>query len=214
MTEAKPSAGIVRAWFDSVLNPLHDGLRNELRHLERGDLAWRFRERRSVVIQFYRELINPREEPNLDQFLEHEPDLSSELASYDVQVGTLNDCLNTYHAALLNDITFRELLDKYLAEASDPRLAPRAVRQELPDALAEYVINNIRQLSDIYSTASFWNVHSKEFLACRNRPGLRTYREATEEAAVHLSKIVRLLVSHLRSRRSDLSYEYGVPIVK
>jgi hypothetical protein len=214
MTKATPSPEIIRAWFDTVLNPLYDGFRNELRHLDNSNLAWRFRERRSVIIQPYRELVHPDAEPNLEQFLDYEPEVSSELESYDGQVEKLTSCLRAYHTALLGDARFRELLDRYVSEINDPRLTPPAVRQELPDSFAEYVINNVTHLSDIYSTASSWNAHSEEFLACRDTPAVRGRREATEEAAVRLTETIRALLNHLRSLRNELSYEFGVPIFK
>ena len=48
-----------------------------------------------------------------------------------------------------------------------PQIIALAGRQELPEFFAEYVINNITHLPEMYSTAGFWNAHSHEFLALR-----------------------------------------------
>src|SRR6202049_5157364 len=79
--EIRPS--IIRAWFDTVLNPLIYGLREEASVLSRGDLTWRFRSRAPVSLVPVRSLIMDAVQDNLDQFLSLHPECAGPMQDHD-----------------------------------------------------------------------------------------------------------------------------------
>ena len=58
---------IVRAWFDTVVNPLIDALESEMRVMQDGNFTWRFRPAGFEYIRPIRQHLDPRFLANLEQ---------------------------------------------------------------------------------------------------------------------------------------------------
>ena len=76
MSQSAPSPFIIRAWFDTVFNPLIHGLEMELRALDAGNLTWRFNSRRLVTFHPARERLSGEAWPNWEQMFELHPELA------------------------------------------------------------------------------------------------------------------------------------------
>jgi hypothetical protein len=198
---------LVRAWFDTVLNPLIGGLRMEADLLAQGDLTWRAHARRFASLVPVRSHLMAEVWDNLDQFVSIYPETASRMEDHDRKLQVLFERASEYYAALIRNATFREMSQR-LADA-----VPSLDQIEAAEVAAEYVFNGVTSLPNYYSTAQFWNAHSPEFLKFREHSDVRRLYESTNAAALDLKATVEQLSATLASLRGELSLEYGVPIV-
>jgi len=198
---------LVRAWFDTVLNPLIGGLRGEADLLARGDLTWRAHARRFASLVPVRSHVTVEAADNLDQFISIYPETASRMEDHDRKLQVLLERASEYHAVLIRNTTFREMSQR-LADA-----VPSLDQTEAAEIAAEYVFNCITSLPNYYSTSQFWNAHSYEFLKFREHADVRRVYEPTNAAALDLIAAVAQLSTTLTSLRGELSLEYGVPII-
>lgn len=74
---------LVRAWFDTVLNPLIGGLRMEAALLVQGDLTWRAHARRFASLVPVRSHVTAEAWDNLDQFVSIYPETAGRMEDHD-----------------------------------------------------------------------------------------------------------------------------------
>jgi hypothetical protein len=88
-----------------------------------------------------------------------------------------------------------------------------SAREDFAGILAEYLVNNISNLPDHYSTSRLWNTFCDRFIPVVAMPELAPCRQATESAGQDLFDIVARLTRELKQTRSELSLEFDVPFV-
>src|SRR4051812_43766063 len=97
---AEVSPNIVRAWFDTVLNPLIHGLKIEADALSRGNLTWRFRTESPASLVPVRSLLMDVVQDNLEQFLSLHPEIVDPIEEHDVELARLVESCRSFHKAL------------------------------------------------------------------------------------------------------------------
>lgn len=213
------SPNIIRAWFDTVLNPLLYGLRAEAGVLRRGDLTWRFESGRPVSLVPVRSLLMDAYQDNLDQFLSLHPECGGPMQDHDAALQLLVESCRELESRLIHSEAMQKLFQRLTTpEALGGRDVAEMFRAVLSDnrlkALAEYIINNVERLPRYYSTADFWNERSGEFLKLRESPEIEPAWEANVSAAARFSQEVDQLMGVLKKVRNELSLSAGVPIVE
>jgi hypothetical protein len=215
--EVSPS--IIRAWFDTVLNPLIYGLKEEAGVLSRGNLTWRFRSRAPVSLVPVRSLIMDAVQDNLDQFLSLHPECAGPIEEHDMALQLLVESCRALESRLIHSEEMQALFQRLTTpEALGGRGVAEIFGAVFPDdwlkVLAEYIINGVEHLPDYYTTADFWNKHRGEFLRLRDSSEIRPAWETTVSATKHFSREVDRLIDLLKEIRNDLSLSAGVPIVE
>lgn len=218
LTSTPPHPNIVRAWFDTVLNPLVRALRTEAAVLTSGNLTWRFEQRRLASLVPVRSHVPAEAWDNYDQFRALNPQCEQRIQDHDQRLQVLFTSCETLAAKLVESRTMRETFAEAV-EAMPPGTDVAAIfGAYTPDryleVIAEYIINNVQRQPGYYSTASFWNDHRQEFLAVRESDEMRAFWEATVDASSRLSGAVGQLIGVLTELRNDLSLAAGVPIVE
>jgi hypothetical protein len=213
------SPNIIRAWFDTVLNPLLYGLRGEAGVLSRANLTWRFESRDLVSLVPVRSLLVDAVQDNLDQFLSLHPECVGPMQEHDTGLQLLVESCRELESRLINSKEMQALFQRLTTpEALGGRDVAEIFGTVLPinrlKALAEYIINNVERLPRYYNTADFWNEHSAEFLSLRDSPEIRPAWEATASATKRFSQEVDRLIDLLKKVRNELSLSAGVPIVE
>src|SRR5258708_14803217 len=99
--QAEVSPNIVRAWFDTVLNPLIHGLKIEADVMSRGDLTWRFRTESPASLVPVRSLLMDVVQDNLEQFLSLYPEFVGPIEEHDAELGRLGDSCRSLHNRLI-----------------------------------------------------------------------------------------------------------------
>ena len=169
------SPNIIRAWFDTVLNPLLYGLRTEAGVLSRGDLTWRFESRGTVSLVPVRSYLMDAVQDNLDQFLSLHPECVGPIQEHDKGLQLLVESCRELESRLIHSEEMQKLFQRLTTpEALGGRDIAEIFGAIRPDdwlkVVAEYMINSVQQLPDYYTTADFWNVYGAEFLKVKDCP--------------------------------------------
>jgi hypothetical protein len=210
---------IVRAWFDTVLNPLLSGLAEERRELLAENWTWRFRPPRLLSFMPVRSYLMAEAWDNPDQFLSFHPEFRRFIDRHDQRVDSLFQACQSFHRALTESEVLQEAYHRTTTELSQRTGGSVSdfFGAEPPEnhlgVLAEYIVNRAVKLPHYYATAPLWNEHSEEFLRMRESAGVRPHWEATRRAGAELRRAVDDLSGHLKATRDDLSLEYDVPFV-
>ncbi|HEV3199988.1 MAG TPA: hypothetical protein VGZ73_18920 [Bryobacteraceae bacterium] len=217
LTSTPPHPNIVRAWFDTVLNPLVRALRTEAAVLVNGNLTWRCEQRRLASLVPVRSHVPVEAWDNYDQFRGLNPQCEHPIQDHDRRLQVLFNSCETLAARLVDSRALRETFARAV-ETLPPNTDVAAVfgactPGRYHDVITEYIINNVQRLPGYYSTASFWNDHRQEFLAVRGSDEIRPHWEATVAASHRFAGAVDQLIGILSELRNNLSLSAGVPIV-
>ena len=212
---------IVRAWFDTVINPLVRSLESELALLRRQNWTFSFRTGKCDLIRQLRAYLESEAWANLDQILEIDPPLEANTTHHDQSVEILRDAVAALHRRLAANPEFRSLCDSLLTteklqelDVKNPTDIFGAYSEsDRYDLLAQYVVNNTGELSSHYTTAKFWNRNREMLLQSMNVPGINNHSESALQAGDQLSRVASALLGQLRNFRDELSLRYDVPLV-
>jgi hypothetical protein len=217
LTSSPPHPNIVRAWFDTVLNPLVRALRTEAAVLAGGNLTWRSELRRLASLVPVQSHVPAEAWDNYDQFRALNPQCEQPIQEHDRLLLLLFNSCETLATRLVESRTMRTTFSKAVETMPPTDVAAifgACVPDRYLDVITEYIINNVQRLPGYYSTSHFWNEHSLEFLAIRESDEIRPYWEATIDASRQFSSAVVQLIGVLTELRNSLSLSAGVPIVE
>jgi len=208
---------IVRAWFDTVINPLLDGLQTERDLLAAEAWTWRYRPPRLASLVPVREHLVREAWDNLDQFLAFQPGCREPVPRHDKHVEKLLHECRSFHRALIGNRAMQRLYQSAVADLSPaPSSGLASVfgmdsPEEHLDVLAEYIVNGIGKLPGYYGTAPLWNRQRDEFLRLRETEDLRPLWKTVRARGRRLAEAVEELDGALRRTRDNLSLRYDVP---
>ena len=218
---------IVRAWFDTVINPLLRGLGSEKNLLEKENWTWRFEQQGLLSFGPLRSFIAFEALDNLDQFLNLVPSAKKDclplMDRHDEQLEHLCRVCRELHQALVSSPELRDLYKRISSEYEATPIQPGrdfnslfgAYRPDRHlDVLAEDIVNGTGRLPEYYSTAPLWNRYREDFLRIRETPNIRPNWEASGKAGRKLTRTVSELTESLRHIREDLSLQHDVPPVE
>ncbi|HWN98780.1 MAG TPA: hypothetical protein VNS63_05865 [Blastocatellia bacterium] len=225
MTKSFPNRGkvypnIVRAWFDTVLNPLLQALDVEQERLDRKDWTWRFIPGGLEEIRVVCAHLDIDARDNLEQFLELHTAVALFVRAHDKNVTLLSDkCeqlqrrleLSPELFSLYKRVTSREALSDIGANLKE--IFGAYPRDQHLSLLAQYIVNNTGDLPEYHSTARLWNKHRDEFLAILRHRSIILHSAATNRAGAALLNTVVRLFRLLKDTRLNLSLEHDVPYV-
>jgi hypothetical protein len=192
---------IVRAWFDTVLNPLIRGLQSAVQLVHHGDFTWRSHASCMASVAAARSYIMTEHMDNLDQFLSFYPGLVPGMDLHDERVAALGKQVAAYYSDLVELPQLHELLRRVNAPDG------------MAEYVAEYVVNGLTLLPSYYGAASFWNAHQAEFIGLKDSPTLRHQWESLQRAKADFEQSATKLLASIKSVRGELSLEHDVPIV-
>src|SRR5271170_2355958 len=169
--DTKPGRGSerVKAWVYTILNPVIDSLRREIELLKDGNLSWRVHSRRCEYIRPLAELIDPQQQPNLEDFLAEHPTFSDRFRQHDSALAGVEKATAESVQALLKAPGFQEQVKHCLAnyEALLPHNPTYPdlleVPGKIPDYVAEFLANNTTSLPRHYTLHAFWKEYAKGF---------------------------------------------------
>jgi hypothetical protein len=221
LAEPLPGPKIVRAWFDTVINPLLEALRREVELVEGRTWNWRFRPGGLEAICPARQYLGHRTWANLEQLLEFRPGLETKIDQHDDSVAILEQAVRVLYESLVEDPQFKTLSESLLSPESLAMLgvgSPAELfgaypREDWLKLLAQYTVNNTGLLSPHNTTAKLWNRHRSRFIASLETQGIVDRNKNVSTAAAALSRVDSALVEELKCLRRELSLEYDEPYV-
>lgn len=210
-----PQERVARAWFDTVLNPLIRGLREEQAQLVKGNLTWRVPGRFAALLTV-REHLSPEAWDNLDQMVRHYPKLKVEFERHDQRLSELENRVFDYWTALRESEEMAALLRQAILETTETQGLGGysfGYQDEFLQYAAEYIVNGVEELPGYYNLSVPWNRRAKEFLALRSKEPFARFFAGTQEAAAALRDSSARLTESLTELREQISMELDVPIV-
>ncbi len=212
---------IIRAWFDTVLNPLLRALRVERELLVKRDWTWRFRPGGLESIRPVRAYIDPEARDNLEQVRELNPFTARVMDLHDRGVAELSARCERLYEAIRKS---KDLLEMYREVTSAESLAE--LDTSMPDLfgaypqrdhlaiLAEHVVNRSGTLPPYYSIAPLWNRHKNRLLGLlRASSAIRFHDAAANAAGKKLLRDSERLEDWLSKTRMRMSLDHDVPYV-
>lgn len=213
---------IVRAWFDTVINPLLRGLDSERALLTKEKWTWRFEQGALLSFVPVRSFIAFEALDNLEQFLQMAQDanLCRLVDRHDQQVHLLTAACSRFHDALRDSEPLREIYQRIAVQNAVP-LRPGQTFDSLfgayppsrhLDVLAEDIVNGSGQQPAYFATAPLWNHYRDELLRLRETPEICPHWEEAQRCGQALNGTVEKLIDSLKSIRQELSLEYDLPL--
>ena len=234
-SRAVPGPQIVRAWFDTVINPLVKGLEKENSLLLRSNWTWQFRTGSLEYIRHAKHYVPAAAQENLEQFLDFYPNVKAGIDQHDHAVEALVAACSRLHGTLVNlsplSLVYEEVstLDSLRSLANQSRHRGGAVEDTRERLLAEYfggyppsdhiallaqyIINNTGDLPDHFTTAPFWNRFRERFTSILQSPGVAEQYRKTSGAGARLRETSVALSQTLQQIRFELSAKHDVPYV-
>jgi hypothetical protein len=224
-SERKIGREIVRSWFDTVINPLLQGLGSERKLLAKQNWTWRFEQQRLLSISHIKSSIAFQALDNLDQFLNFGPPAAQEckplMDRHDGLVEYLTDACGALQGALRESAELTATYEKAKLDADlvQPGRDFSSLFGAYPpplhlDVLAEDIVNGTGLLPNYYTTAPLWNKYRDELLQTREAPGIRPHWETCRKGGAELEVTADRLIHLVKSIRQDLSVEHDLPLVQ
>jgi hypothetical protein len=231
-----PGHRTVRAWFDTIINPLLRALEHENSRLLRFNWTWQFRLGVLEHIRPAEQYISHETRDNLDQFLNFQRAAKTDINKHDKEVEALTNACQRLHAALVNKSPLPRLYEELttldslrsawnesrfrglpLEDASTDRLLAEFFggfpKSDHVSVLAEYIVNNIGDLPDHYTTAPFWNRYRERLMQVLQASEVRNEYRQTQTAGAQLRQTSNELRQNLQQIRLELSITYDLPYV-
>ncbi len=209
---------IVRAWFDTVFNPLIPCLEFELLLIGKRNWTFSFRLGTFERIRPAHRYLAGIGTANLGQILQLSVITADVLQTHDDAVERLQNAVAALHKALATDPEFTRLCDTLLAEAiRDLGLSgPGEIFGAYPESdryklLAQDIVNSSEEQSSHYSTAKFWNRNREALLKSLSLPSAREYYASTIQLGSDLASASQTLMNQLKDARQELSLRNDVP---
>jgi len=221
LLEVQPRIGpkIARALFDTVCNPLIESLELELALIERRNWTFSFRPKTLELIKPYRQYIETRAWPNLDQLLDIDPDINGKGARHDTSVQDLLEAAKNLYDSLIESPSFIALCDSFFQQAKIVAVGYKNIAEifgAYPPAdhmplIAQHIVNNSGELPSYYSSARFWNYHQGELLGLLQHPETRGPHDTVRRCGENLTRASQDFVDRLKHFRGEQSSLLDVP---
>lgn len=219
-----PGKDIVRAWFDTVINPLITAFELEHKQLKRKDWTWNHWRLQLESIRPVERHLEPEVLPNARQLFKYNQDLKELADQHDQSVNALWEGCGSLQYELERDPGFvgvyrKAILDENLTAIGSTveKLFGRSDEQANVATLAEYAINERTHLPTHYTTHTLWNAWRDQFIEAMKNSESQELQMQYENLIVtgdHCLGIVDKAIILFEERRDQLSFEHDVAIVK
>jgi hypothetical protein len=167
------------------------------------------------MIKTIQEYVDSTQWPNYQDFLAEHPKsiFVQGFKQHDSNVEGLNNVAGVLFDRLLSLPDFVNEVKNALKRYEDQRasLGPRAqslndMAKDIPEEIAQHLINNVQVLPSHYVISQFWNEVGSNLLSFRNRPEFLPLHQAREKLLGHSTKLKQALESFrlVLSRRHDV----------
>jgi hypothetical protein len=230
--EHYPSREVVKAWRDTVINPLLQSLRWERDYLVTRLWEWDIYKGGLQGLGYISKV--EYHTANQEDFVDLHPQVQALMQEHDKHVAAVYaHCEDMYkniaESSFLRDIYGRVTSPESLHQLrvlyhSDLGHLPtdEAVMTKIFGStpvehhlrvLAQYVISGKGDLGSAFTTyAPLWNTYKDQFHALLKFPPLSEYKMRADEVREQLIDIIGILVTELKERRKELARQHGVPM--
>jgi len=212
----------VEAWVYAVLNPLIENLEREIFLLNKGNLSWRFYSRKCEYIRPIRDYVRIDQRPNYEDFISDplNTGFQEKFEAHDGALAEVETSASRFSDGLIQSELFvkqmQASLKEYESIARNNPLYPymESMRESLPKAAAEFLVNRVDVLPDHYMTHKFWEEYQDKFdlSAQEFEPyGQRQSFRGLVQARAALKNAADKLLHDLDTHRQLLCRTYDIP---
>jgi hypothetical protein len=217
--QKKASSKIVRAWFDTVINPLASGLSLVLSYLKDDDYTWNSTYQNFIEIKSIREFYDYKYQANYEQLVKTEyPELLAFTKEYDLKRNNFNDaCIKLFEKLVasknLQKLIY-DIIDIYEKTAEISKDDAEYLRKiESINWIAAYLINNKNELPFNSIFRIIWNNEKVNFYNILNINGINDSNLEVKENRRLFEEITVKTLKSIQEFSNNLSLKYGEPIV-
>lgn len=214
----KKSPRIVRAWFDTVINPLLAALDKAEILLAKNYWTWEFQPPSLEHIHRVQAYVN---RDNLEHLVTRHPDVGQAVNDYDLRRDELLQMCERLHQLLVKSPELEGIYQRIgrsnaaaPPEAEVQNLVTSYNREMLLNFLAQGLVNNQEELPYFYVIAPIWNRYREELFRLLQSPTIGDASEDVKRAGGRLRISVDGLRRKLKEVREALSEEHDVPFVE
>jgi hypothetical protein len=226
--ERYPNGRVVRAWFDTVINPLLGALESEYRTIEKR--IWRWDRYKKEV-----EGVGPlcSISVNLEQFFLSHEKTRELLERHDAAVLHLRNKVSEYYEAVKSGGELKKAYKKAIGRAAIQRMVDaNPVRfesyktdearlqtimgppEEHLATLSAAIVSEIgKPLENTWGHAPFWNINRELLMGVIESNRLQKYRERAQSARQELISAIEVAEVDIKAVRKRLGQRYGEPYV-
>ncbi len=212
----------VEAWVYAVLNPLIENLGREIFLLSKGNPSWRIYSRKCEYIHPICDYIGISQQPNYEDFIADplNPGFQEKFEGHDRALAEVESSASRFSDGLIHSDVFlkqiKDSLGEYESTAHTNSVYPfiESMRESLPRAVAELLVNRIDVLPVYYMMQKFWEVYRRTFdlSAQEFEPyGQRQSFQTLLQARAALKDVADKLLHDLESHRRLLCRTYDIP---
>jgi len=217
MNEISPK--IVRVWFDTILNPIIEGLNIEFSFLKKNNLTWRGFNNTFEALKPVRTFFHYRYYANFDHLVAYHPIVQDNILLHDESLLRLSEsCYNLYHqlkdSQLLKN-NYDYALQSYF-EANpkiDDYKKDNLIDNDNLKYIAEYILNGNNELDSAYTLSPLWNPNIILFKNILNNDEFNLLLSNQKEAINNFNNSLNSCLNSIKSLRYRLSSQYGEPLV-
>lgn len=211
--------GIVRGWFDAVLNPIIQSMRYQIGKLNTRDFAWQAISGTTDSLLPIKRLIPPSAEDTLEQFLNFFSDCKEKIYSYEEERQELEHACAQLQRALEDSPELRAIYDKACLDNStgyDGNYISNVFSSYRNDIyhlgnLAQLIVNQANDLPADNPYAPVWMKYREQFTALLDLPEIKGKLQVIEQERRNVLQKVVELVRSFKNIREELSIQHDVP---
>jgi hypothetical protein len=211
--------GIVRGWFDAVLNPIIQSMRYQIAKLNTRDLAWQAVSGTIDSILPTKRLIPPFAEDTLEQFLNFFPDCKEKIYSYEETRQELEHACAQLQRVIE---TTEELRAIYETASLDDSPGPdgifiNSVFSSYTDDyfhlsnLAQLLVNEAQEPPANNAYTPVWYKYRGQFITLLDLTEVKEKVLVVERERRNLLQKVVELIKSFKAIREELSIKHDVP---
>lgn len=206
---------LIRVWFDTVLNPIIDGLKREKYYARKKNWTWKSFNNNFEYIKYIHQYINIEYSDNAEQLSEYYPVLNDIAKNHDNEINNLKLSCESLFNSLIQDKGIEQRIKDNIIRIVDDDNKQSYKLDELPNIqkwICEYIVNNVGELDSNYILYPIWNPNRKSFLSYLQQSLNKSNSEHLEQVGDSFLTVVEKSIAELKKLRNSLSMECDVPI--
>lgn len=212
----------VESWVYAILNPLIEDLRREGVLLKKGNLTWRWYSKKCEYLRPINEYVGVSHGPIYEDFVADNrgKEFKGDFENHDKSLAEVEGRASRFFDGLMQSNMFRKQVSSVLTEYESgigvtqeyPNF--ERMKADLPNYIAEYLINRTEILPPHYVTHQFWKKFGSKFERSEDEFAgykQRTSFRALKKSSSTLEEVSGRLVQGLEAHRLLLCSTYDIP---
>ncbi len=212
------SPKIIRTWFDTIFNPMIDGLNIEEQYLKEMNLTWRSFNNTFDMLKPLVNFTHPKYHANFEQIVVFHKTVLDTVILHDNDLKKLNDSCYILFNRLMQSKPFDKFLSQKFENNQNSKgvstlIVAESEKEHFKRYIIEYVINNFDKLDSSYVISPIWNPNINEIKNFLKSDEFNLEKKQYDTSIISFNKTLIESKKALNEVRNQLSLEFGEPLV-